>query len=173
MNKTFTIKYRSHWCGPCEQYGDTKTETVINSDGSILARRYDHQGQNGHYRVTERASGAIAADDAARLYEDLLDLITHREFVASACDVIEEILLEEPGMKISVDGGLTSVETTASAMIGGILRSVDLQWEVVTPPKMLWRCGTPDLMAREIEMKLQEELRAMKEKQKRRKSADA
>ncbi len=131
MKKGFTIKYRSHWCGPCEQYGDTKAETVIKSDGAILARRYDHHGQNGHYRVIARASGSISADDAARLYEDLFELITHREFVASACDVIEEIILEEAGMKISVDGGLTIGETTAGALVEGILRPLNLRWESV------------------------------------------
>lgn len=131
MKQAFTIKYRFHWCGPCEQYGDTKTETIINSDGSILARRYDHHGQNGHYRVSERASCAISADDAARLYEALFDLITHREFVAFANDAIEEVILEEPGMKISVDGGLTCGETTASALIGRMMRPLNLQWESV------------------------------------------
>ena len=59
MENEFTIKYRFHWCGPCLKDDDTKTETIINSDGTVTARNYDHHGANGHYRLVERASGFV------------------------------------------------------------------------------------------------------------------
>ena len=99
MGKAFTIRYRVHWCGPCLEYDDTKTETIIHSDGTVTARNYDHHGANGHYRIIERAAGFLPKEEAERLYHDLLDLVHHHdEQTASKVDADAEAVIEAPEM---------------------------------------------------------------------------
>ncbi len=132
MKQGFTIQYRLYWCGPCERYGDTRTETVIHADGRILARRYDHRGKNGHYRVIERASGSCSVENAAHLYWELSELIRHREQISPSCDIWEEVILETPGVVIKADAGVSDGRHSCSEVLDTFLKSLSLCWEPVT-----------------------------------------
>ena len=132
MENEFTIKYRFHWCGPCLKDDDTKTETIINSDGTVTARNYDHHGANGHYRLVERASGFVPKEDAKRLYQDLLNLVQyHDEQIAAIPDAVAEAIIEAPGIKISIDAGISNGEVYCGGMIDKVLNSIELKWESV------------------------------------------
>ena len=132
MENEFTIKYRFHWCGPCLKDDDTKTETIINSDGTVTARNYDHHGANGHYRLVERASGFVSKEDAKRLYQDLLNLVQyHDEQIAAITDAVAEAIIEAPGIKISIDAGISNGEVYCGGMIDDVLNSIELKWESV------------------------------------------
>lgn len=132
MENEFTIKYRFHWCGPCMQYEDTKTETIINSDGTVLARNYDHHGANGHYRIVERASGFVSKEDAERLYRGLMDLVqNHDEQIFSISDAIAEAVIETPGIKITIDAGISKGEKCCGSLIDEVLDKIELKWESV------------------------------------------
>ena len=132
MENEFTIKYRFHWCGPCLKDDDTKTETIINSDGTVTARNYDHHGANGHYRLVERASGFVPKEDAERLYQDLMDLVHHHdEQIASMADADAEAVIEAPGIKISMDAGICNGEVCCGSLIDELLDKIELQWESV------------------------------------------
>lgn len=141
MKQEFTIKHRLHWCGPCERYGDTRTETVIHADGRILARRYDHHGKNGHCRVIKRAAGSCPVEDAARLYRTLSELIHHREQVSPSCDVLEEVVLETPGVTIKADAGVSDGRHSCGEVIGSFLASISLHWELVTHAPVMIHAG--------------------------------
>ena len=141
MKQEFLIRYCFHWCGPCEKNGDTKTETVIRSDGSILARRYDHHGQNGHYRVIERAAGSCQVEEAARLYRDLSELIHHRERISPSCDVLAAVILEAPGVAIRADAGVSDGKHSCGEVIDSFLHSISLQWESVSHASASIRAG--------------------------------
>ena len=132
MENEFTIKYRFHWCGPCLKDDDTKTETIINSDGTVTARNYDHHGANGHYRLVERASGFVSKEDAKRLYQDLLNLVQyHDEQIAAIPDAVAEAIIEAPGIKIAIDAGISNGEVYCGGMIDDVLNSIELKWESV------------------------------------------
>lgn len=132
MENEFTIKYRFHWCGPCLQYDDTKTETIINSDGTVTVRNYDHHGANGHYRLVERASGFVPKEDAERLYQELLNLVQyHDEQIAAMPDAVAEAIIETPGIKISIDAGISNGEVCCGSMIDEVLNSIEMKWESV------------------------------------------
>lgn len=132
MRMPFAITYRSHWCGPCLQFEDTKEETTIKSDGSIVARRFDHHGAKGRFRVVERAAAHVSPEDAEMLYAQLMDIIRSHEGVSLIIDdATHEIVLDEPGLKITVDGGLFSDEKYAEGIVTGFLGSVELEWEPV------------------------------------------
>ena len=132
MKQEFTIRYCSHWCGPCEKNGDTKTETVIRSNGSILAHRYDHHGRNGCYRVIERAAGSCQVEEAARLYRELSELIHHREQIVPPCDVLATVILEAPGVAIRADAGVSDGKHSCGEVIDSFLHSISLHWEPVS-----------------------------------------
>ncbi len=132
MENEFTIKYRFHWCGPCLKDDDTKTETIINSDGTVTARNYDHHGANGHYRLVERASGFVPKEDAKRLYQDLLNLVQyHDEQIAAIPDAVAEAIIEAPGIKIAIDAGISNGEVYCGGMIDKVLNSIEMKWESV------------------------------------------
>ena len=132
MNGQFTIKYRFHWCGPCEQFEDTKEETIINSDGKITVRHFDHHGVNGHYRLVRRAEGIAETDIVKKLYADLFKVLEHRkEYSSKAVDADAEIALAEPGLKISADAFLTDGKTDCSRLIDEFMSHIDLQWKAV------------------------------------------
>ena len=132
MENEFTIKYRFHWCGPCLKDDDTKTETIINSDGTVTARNYDHHGANGHYRLVERASGFVSKEDAKRLYQDLLNLVQyHDEQIAAITDAVAEAIIEAPGIKIAIDAGISNGEVYCGGMIDKVLNSIEMKWESV------------------------------------------
>lgn len=132
MENEFTIKYRFHWCGPCLKDDDTKTETIINSDGTVTARNYDHHGANGHYRLVERASGFVPKEDAKRLYQDLLNLVQyHDEQIAAIPDAVAEAIIEVPGIKIAIDAGISNGEVYCGGMIDKVLNSIEMKWESV------------------------------------------
>ena len=132
MENEFTIKYRFHWCGPCLKDDDTKTETIIHSDGTVLARNYDHHGANGHYRLVERASGFVSKEDAKRLYQDLLNLVQyHDEQIAAIPDAVAEAIIEAPGIKIAIDAGISNGEVYCGGMIDKVLNSIEMKWESV------------------------------------------
>lgn len=63
VEEPFSITYRSHWCGSCRKYEDTKEEATIADDGKVTIRRYDHHGTKGSYRVIERATAHVSPDD--------------------------------------------------------------------------------------------------------------
>ena len=132
MENEFTIKYRFHWCGPCLKDDDTKTETIINSDGTVTARNYDHHGATGHYRLVERASGFVPKEDAERLYQDLLNLVQyHDEQIAAIPDAVAEAIIEAPGIKIAIDAGISNGEVYCGGMIDKVLNSIEMKWESV------------------------------------------
>ena len=132
MENEFTIKYRFHWCGPCLKDDDTKTETIINSDGTVTARNYDHHGANGHYRLVERASGFVPKEDAKRLYQDLLNLVQyHDEQIAAIPDAVAEAIIEAPGIKIAIDAGISNGEVYCGGMIDKVLNSIEMKWKSV------------------------------------------
>lgn len=132
MENEFTIKYRFHWCGPCLKDDDTKTETIIHSDGTVLARNYDHHGANGHYRLVERAVGFVPIEAAERLYQKLLNLVQyHDEQIAAMPDAVAEAIIEAPGIKISIDAGISNGEVYCGGMIDDVLNSIELKWESV------------------------------------------
>ncbi len=141
MKQEFTIKYRLHWCGPCERDGDTRTETVIHSDGRILVRRYDHHGKNGCYRMIERAAGSCSVEDAARLYRELSGLIQHREQISPSCDVVKEVFLETPGVTIKADEGVSDGRYSCGEVIDSFLASTSLHWELVTHAPVMIHAG--------------------------------
>ena len=129
MENEFTIKYWFYWCGPCLKYDDTKSETIINSDGTELVRNYDHHGANGHYRIIERATGSLPKKEAERLYQRLLDLVQHHNGKAEMCDAIAEAIIEAPGIKITIDSGIYNGEVHCGGLIKEALNSIDLNWE--------------------------------------------
>ena len=129
MENEFTIKYRFHWCGPCMQYEDTKTETIIRSDGTVMARNDDHHGANGHYRVIERAEGSLPREDAEHLYQELMDLVQHHdEQIYSIEDAIAEAVIKAPGIKITIDAGVSNGNNYCGGMIDEMLNRIDLKW---------------------------------------------
>ena len=133
MGKAFTIRYRVHWCGPCLEYDDTKTETIIHSDGTVTARNYDHHGANGHYRIIERAAGFLPKEDAKRLYQELLNLVQyHDEQIAAMPDAVAEAIIETPGIKISMDAGICTGEVSCGSLIAELLDKTELQWKSVS-----------------------------------------
>lgn len=128
----FAITYRFHWCGPCLQYEDTKEETTITSDGSVVAKRYDHHGAKGRFRVVERATAYIPSEDVEKLYKQLMDLIRNHEGVDSIIDDAEhEIVLSEDGLKIAIDGGLHDGEKYAEGIVSEFLAPIAFEWENV------------------------------------------
>ena len=132
MGKDFKIRYRVHWCGPCLEYDDTKTETIIHSDGTVTARNYDHHGANGHYRIIERAAGFLPKEEAERLYQELLNLVQyHDEQIAAMPDAVAEAIIEAPGIKISIDAGISNGEVYCGGMIDDVLNSIELKWKSV------------------------------------------
>lgn len=130
MENEFTIRYRIHWCGPCLEYDDTKTETIIHSDGTVTARNYDHHGPNGHYRIVERGSGSLSKEDAERLFQELLNLVQyHDEKIAPMSDAVAEAVIEAQGIKISIDAGVTNGEVCCGGLIDEVLNSIEMKWE--------------------------------------------
>ena len=128
----YTIIYRCHWCGPCEPLGDTKEEMTIRSDGLISARRYDHHGPNGHYQLIEKASGSITKEEADRLYAKLMKLVSRHDGVVTFTDDTDtEVMIEEAGLKISIDGGLVYQDEYAGSKVEKVLESVKLNGQVV------------------------------------------
>lgn len=131
-NHPFTITYRWHWCGPCLQYEDTKEETTIHSDGRITARRYDHHGAKGRFRVVERATAHVAPEDAEKLRSQLMDLIRNHEGVDCIVDdATHEIVMDEPGIRTTIEGGLFCGERFAASIVQGFLTPIELEWEPV------------------------------------------
>ena len=130
MENEFTIKYRFYWCGPCLRYDDTKRETIINSDGTVLVRNYDHHGANGHYRLVERARGFVPKEDVEHLYQELLNLVLHHDKkIAWISDAMAEAIIEAPGIKISIDSGISNGEESCGGLIEYLLNKLDLNWE--------------------------------------------
>ena len=128
----YTIRYRCHWCDPCEPLGDTKEETIIRSDGLISARRYDHHGTNGHYQLIEKASGSITKEEADRLYEKLMKLVSRHDGVVMFTDDTDtEVIIEEASLKISIDSGLAYQDEYAGSIVEKALESVKLNWQAV------------------------------------------
>ncbi len=127
MQETFTIKYRFHWCGPCVQYEDTKDETVIDSDGRFIVRHYDHHGPNGHFRLIRRTTGSADPKEIEKLYEALLNIIHVHNGCAASTDVDAEVILAEPGLKISADAFLTDEDSNLSSLIEEFMKDLNLQ----------------------------------------------
>ena len=128
----FAITYRWHWCGPCTQYEDTKEETTIKSDGSVVAKRFDHHGAKGRFRVVERASAHVSPESAEKLYDQLMDLLKdHDGITFTIDDATHEIILTEPGIKITVESGLLRGELSSEEIIQSFLAPIELEWEPV------------------------------------------
>ncbi|MBR3358580.1 MAG: hypothetical protein IKG46_12255 [Solobacterium sp.] len=132
MLPQFTIRYKFHWCGPCEPFDDTKEETIIQSDGKIVVRHYDHHGTNGHYRMIKRAEGIAEINTVKKLYDELFRIINHRkEYSLMTMDAEAEIILSEPGLKISADASLTDGKIDCFNLIDEFMNHIKLQWEIV------------------------------------------
>ena len=129
MNSDFEIKYRFHWCGPCEKFGDTKEETIIRSDGSVLAKNFDHHGPNGHFRLTDRAIGSVKPEDVCCLYEELLKIAQSGDLELYLDDTEAEIIITKPGLKISIDSGMTNDEQSCRSLIESFIEDIHLEWE--------------------------------------------
>lgn len=128
MFPQFIIKYRFHWCGSCEQYGDTKEETIIRSDGKIIVRKYDHLGPAGHYRIVNRAEGSADIDIIQNLYHDLLEVISnHTGLPPKLMDADAEIVLEESGLKISADAAMTDGKNDCLKLMDKFVKHTDLR----------------------------------------------
>lgn len=129
----FAITYRSHWCGPCLQYEDTKEETTIYSDGKVVTKRFDHHGAKGRFRVIERSVAYASPEDVENIYAQLMDIVQNHEGIELIVDdTAREIVLAEPGLKISIDGGLFNGERYAESIVAGFLATVDFEWESVS-----------------------------------------
>lgn len=125
----FVIKYRIHHLEKNEKYQDTKSETVIESDGRVTVRHWDHHGPNGHYQIIERAAGYVDSNSVKNLYDKLLNIVVMNDGVVPLLDVDIEILIESKGMKISLDGSLSANNTTCSSIIDNFLQSLELSWK--------------------------------------------
>ena len=132
MMSPFAITYRFHWCGPCLQYEDTKEETTVTSSGQVSAKRFDHHGANGRFRVIERAAAYVAPEEVEKLHSELMRLIQNHEGVARIIDDAEhEIVLSEDGLKITIDGGLHDGEKYAERIVTEFLAPIVFEWESV------------------------------------------
>ena len=132
MNAPFAITYRFHWCGPCLQYEDTKEETTINSDGTVVAKRFDHHGAKGRFRVIEKATAQVSPEDVEKLYTQLMDLIRNHEGIgAFICDAMQEIVISETGLKITIDAGIYDGEKCADEIVKSFIATIDFEWEAV------------------------------------------
>ena len=131
MNSDFEIKYKFHWCGPCEEFGDTKEETIIRSDGSVLVKSFDHHGPNGHFRLTDRARGSAEPENIYRLYEELLKIAQSGYPIVYIDDTAAEIIISKPGVKISIDSGMTYDKQSCGSLIESFTEDIHLEWETV------------------------------------------
>ncbi len=130
MNNRFSIKYKFHYYSILNRSDDTKEETIIQSDGKIVARRYDHHGPNGHYRIIEKAAAHADPEEIQQLFSDLMDIIhTHDEFQPLIMDADAEIVLEEAGLKISADAFLSKDEKSCDMLLSTFLKQVPLTWQ--------------------------------------------
>lgn len=127
----FAITYRWRWCGPCAQYEDTKEETTITSDGRVEAKRLDRHGAKGRFRVVERASARVSPEAAERLYDQLMDLVRNHDGIAFTLDATQEIVLTEPGLKITIESGLLRGQLSTEEILRSFLASIELEWEPV------------------------------------------
>lgn len=125
----FAITYRWHWCGPCAQYEDTKEETTITSDDRVVAKRFDHHGAKGRFRVVERASARVLPEDAERLYDQLMDLVRDHDGIAFTLDATQEIVLTEPGLRITIESGLLCGQLSTEEILRSFLAPIDLERE--------------------------------------------
>ena len=106
----FRIRYRV-------QPDETKQETVIDQDGTVLIRNYERSGPEGHFRLSERAEGSAAAEDAEDLYRQIMDLLHRHENILRCDNADREIILEEPGIRISLDAGLSDGTVTGAELV--------------------------------------------------------
>ena len=113
----FSIKYRVHHCMPEE----TKQETVIDHRGTVRVRSYDRHGPDGHFRLSGRAEGSAPPEDAGDLYRQIMDLLHHHENILRIEDTDSEIILEEPGIRISLDAGLSDGTVTGAELVEAFL----------------------------------------------------
>ena len=131
MNSDFEIKYKFHWCGPCEEFGDTKEETIIRSDGSVFVRNFDHHGPNGRFRLIKRASGSVEPGNVCRLYEELLKIAQSGYPIVYIDDTAAEITITKPGVKILIDSGMTHDEQSCGNLIESFMKDIQLEWETI------------------------------------------
>ena len=127
----FQIKYLVRHIDLNDEFGDTKTETVINSDGKIFARFWNHYGPNNHYCMIERATGAVTRESVEELCRVLIGMIGQNGQLLSTLDSEAEILLEKQGIKISITGALSIEGSTCGSLIDKYLENVNLKWETV------------------------------------------
>ncbi|WP_155831003.1 hypothetical protein [Butyrivibrio sp. MB2005] len=127
MDIPFAVTYKCRWFGPCE-YGDGKKEEIaISFTGNIRAKRYDHNGPNNRWRLIERATGTVPVDDAKQLYRELNDLFKARKYVDGMLNDAEEvIIIDEPGVKLSLDGNLTDGLNYCHKLIEEFMDKVEL-----------------------------------------------
>lgn len=132
-NVKHVIRYKLHWCGPCEKYGDTKEETAIYPDGFIVGRRFDHHGPNGRFRLIEKGTGTASVEETENLDEQLMDIVRHHEGAVMLVDDTEsKISIEGRGIRITIDGGLTDdKQQIARELVDVFLSHVEITWESV------------------------------------------
>ncbi len=129
MHKMFTIRYRIHWCGPCQESEDTKAETVIKSDGRVSIRKYAPHEPDGHFRIIDRGNGFLSEDAVQKLYLNLQHIIqNHLDWRMPVDDMEVQIILEEPGIITTIDAGLTDGIDTCESIIEEALKTVDFNW---------------------------------------------
>lgn len=93
-----------------------------------MVRDYDHHDANGHYRIVERAEGSLPEEDAKRLYLDLLNLVHHHdEEIVFMPDVMAEVIIDAPGIKISIDAGISNGDVNCGSLMQNVLDKLDLK----------------------------------------------
>lgn len=98
---------------------------MIHSDGKIVVREFDHHGPDGHYRIISRAEGTADIETVQELYDEVLKLIYRRKKpFPKGLDA--EIVLEEPGLKISVDASITDGKNNGITLMNEFMDHVDL-----------------------------------------------
>ena len=133
MNEPFTITLKVHHDCPDEPSENTREETILHSDGRVLVRQYDHHGPDGHYRLVRRAVGHTEAETVPELRSALLQLICQSaEFHPADTPDDAEVLLTQPGLKLSADGRLFDGTRTCASLIQDVLENLSLEWNPVT-----------------------------------------
>ena len=120
----FRIRYRVHHRVPAAPLEETKQETVIDHHGTVIVRNHDRSGPDGHFRLSGRTESSVSAEDAENLYRQIMDLLHHHESIMLSDDTDCEIILEEPGIRISLDAGLSDGTVTGAKLFEAFMDRV-------------------------------------------------
>lgn len=135
MHRPFKITYRFHWCGPCPPDEDTKQETCIDSEGNILVRTYDHHGCSVHYRIIGRAVTSVSSEEAEKLYQKLWNIVQNNTGNDALTDAAAEVILEEPGIRLSADAGLSYDHSALYTILDDFMKGRELHRQAMKKKK--------------------------------------